>query len=71
MTQDYMMTKKGNEAIDRWKLIISTVFAAEEAISEDWEFKLKAAKHLGKEEKKKLADEYLEAVAEEIISKSI
>ena len=63
-----MMKRKRSEAIDRWKLIISAVFAAEAAISKDWKFKLKAAKNLGQEEREKLADEYLEAIAEEIIS---
>lgn len=64
-----MMTKrKKTEVIDKWKLIISAVFEAEAAISEDWEFKLKAAKHLGKEEREKISQEYITAIAEEIVS---
>lgn len=68
MTQDYMMTKKRTEAIDRWKLIISTVFAALASISNDWEFRLRAAKHLGKKEREKISQEYIMAIAEEIVS---
>lgn len=68
MTQGYMMTKKRTEAIDRWKLIISTVFAALVSVSDDWEFRLKVAKHMGKKEREKIRQEYITAIAEEIVS---
>ena len=55
--------------ISHWMMIISAVFHAENAISKEWIPKLKAAKELETEEKEKIADEYLRALAVEILSK--
>lgn len=58
------------EAINHWAAIVHTVFAAEYAIMDDWKYRLIAARLLSKEEKQKLSDEYLEAVATEIVSRT-
>ena len=58
------------EAINRWKDIVSTVFWAEEAIAKEWDAKLKAAPNMSKEEQQKFADGYCEAIATEIVSRS-
>ena len=58
------------EAINRWKDIVSTVFWAEEAIAKEWDAKLKAVPSMSKEEQKKFADGYCEAIAKEIVSQS-
>ena len=58
------------EAINRWKDIVSTVFWAEEAIANEWNAKLKAAPNMSKEEQQQFADEYCEAIATEIVSRS-
>lgn len=58
------------EAINRWKDIVSTVFWAEEAIAKEWDAKLKAAPNMNKEEQQQFADGYCEAIAKEIVSRS-
>ena len=58
------------EAIERWAQICSTVFWAEERISKEWHQRLKEAPNLSKEEQHKLADEYCQAIAKEIVSKT-
>ena len=58
------------EAINRWKDIVSTVFWAEEAIAKEWDAKLKAAPNMSKEEQQKFADGYFQAIATEIVSKT-
>ena len=58
------------EAINRWKDIVSTVFWAEESIAKEWDAKLKAAPKMSKEEQHKFADGYCEAIATEIVSLS-
>lgn len=57
-----------DKLIDRWALIARTVFAAEDAISEDWAPRLHAAKDLPKDERDRVADEYCRAIAIEILS---
>lgn len=59
-----------DEAIERWSHIASTVFWAEEKISKEWHQRLKEAPNLSKEEQHKLADEYCQAIAAEIVSKT-
>ena len=59
-----------SEAISRWKDIVLTVFWAEEAISKEWNDRLKAAPTMSKEEQQKFADAYCEAVAVEIVSRT-
>ena len=58
------------EAIDRWKSIAKTVFFAEEAISKEWNERLHAVSSMTHEEKKQFADEYMTAIATEIVSKT-
>lgn len=55
------------ELIERWKTIASAVFKAENNIIDKWKPRLLAAKE---EETHKVADEYLEAIATEIIDNS-
>ena len=56
------------EAIERWKSIAEAVSWAEEAIGNEWYDRLKAAPSMTREEKQQLADEYLTAIATEIVS---
>ena len=58
------------EVIERWKDIISTVFWAEEAISKEWDERLHAAPSMNREEQQKFAQDYLTAIANEIVSKT-
>jgi len=58
------------EAINRWKGIVSTVFWAEEAIAKEWDEKLIAAPSMSKDEQQQFADGYCEAIATEIVSRS-
>lgn len=62
------MTRK--QAIKHWKPIIKAVFVAEESISDAWQQKLKEAANLPPDEQIRFLDEYLAAVAEEILSKT-
>lgn len=59
-----------NEAIEHWKDIAKAVFAAENAVIDQWQQRLKAAKKMTNEEQIKVLDEYLTAVATEIVSKT-
>lgn len=54
--------------IDHWELIVRAVITAEDAISEEWIPKLKAAKGGKNGEIEKVADEYCRAIAKEILS---
>ena len=56
------------EAINRWKDLAETVFWAEEAISEEWNERLHAAPSMTHEERQQFADEYMTAIATEIVS---
>lgn len=58
------------EAIERWKLIAKTVFIAEEAISKEWNERLHAALSMTNEEQHQFTDEYMTAIATEIVSKT-
>ena len=58
------------EAIERWENIASTVFWAEEAISKEWNERLHAAPSMTHEEQQHFADEYMTAIATEIVSKT-
>ena len=59
-----------DKAIERWKVIASTVFWAEENIAQDWDGRLKDGVNLPKDEQHKLADDYCRAIATEIVSKT-
>ena len=54
------------EAINRWKDIVLTVFWAEERIAKEWHERLKAAPKLSKEEHHELAQDYCRAIAVKI-----
>lgn len=56
------------EAIERWKDIAKTVFFAEEAISKEWNERLHAALSMTNEEQQQFIDEYMTAIATEIVS---
>jgi hypothetical protein len=58
------------EAINRWTDIASTVFWAEERISQEWNERLKAAPNLSKEQQHELAQAYCHAIADEVVSKT-
>ena len=50
-----------------WMGIAAAVFRAEDEISDEWFPKLRATKDAPKEERARIADEYLRAIATEII----
>lgn len=57
------------EAIDRWADIARTVFKAEDVIFDKWCDKIhKAASEGNKEEMERIAEEYCQAIAVEIVS---
>lgn len=58
------------EAIERWKSIAKTVFMAEAAISKEWDERLYAAPSMTNEEQQQFIDEYMTAIATEIVSKT-
>ena len=58
------------EAIKRWAFIASRVFWAEEAISKEWNERLHAAPSMTREEQQQFAQEYLTAIATEIVSRT-
>lgn len=58
------------QAINRWKEIVSVVFWAEEAIAQEWDEKLRAAPGMTPTEQQIFADSYCEAIAKEIISRT-
>ena len=59
------MTKE--EQIEHLMDIAAAVFRAEDEISKDWFPKLRKAKDLPSDERRQLADDYLRAIATEII----
>lgn len=61
------MTKKNEEKIVHLMAVVEAVFRAEENISAEWLPKLRAAKELPKEEREKVADDYLRAMAVELL----
>ena len=60
-----MLTKE--EQIRHWMDIAAAVFKAEDEISKEWFPKLRKAKNLPSDERRQLADDYLRAIATEII----
>ena len=58
------------EAIELWKSMAAAVFMAEEAISKEWNERLHAAPSMTHEEQQQFADEYITAIATEIVSKT-
>jgi len=55
------------ELIDRWTDIAAAVFKAEDEISDVWFPKLRRAKDMDSEGRRHLAEEYLRAIATEIV----
>lgn len=55
------------QQIAHWAPIVNTVFRAENNIKNEWFPRLQAAKHLDGPQKEALADEYVRAIAAEII----
>ena len=61
-----MLTKE--EQIEHWMDIAAAVFKAEDEISDVWFTKLRAAKKdMPSDERRQLADDYLRAIATEIL----
>lgn len=58
------------EAIEHWKPIVRCVFAAANAINDEWYDKLRSAIKKPQEEKEKIVDEYRTAIAIEILSRT-
>ena len=58
------------ELINHWADIAATVFHAEDEISDEWFPKLRAAKDLPGDERRQLAEDYLRAIAAEIVDNS-
>lgn len=56
------------ESIERWKSIAKNVFIAEEVISKEWDERLHAAPSMTNEEQQQFIDEYMTAIATEIVS---
>lgn len=56
------------EAIERLKSIAKTVFMAEEVIRKEWDERLHAAPSMTHEEQQQFIDEYMTAIATEIVS---
>jgi hypothetical protein len=63
-----MNDKERQELIEHWILLAKTVFVAEDNISGEWKPKLQAAKGKSDLEIQQTADDYLRAIAEEIIN---
>lgn len=58
------------EIIEHWKTIINAVFRAEDAIKGAWIERLNQTRNADNETKQKIADGYITAIAEEILSKT-
>ena len=58
------------EAIEQWKSIAKAVFFAEEAMSKEWNERLHDTPSRTHEEQQQFADEYMTAIATEIVSKT-
>lgn len=58
------------EAINRWKDIVCSVFSAEAKLHEVWLPQLEEAKNMNEKERAHIADRYLEAIAKEIVSRT-
>lgn len=58
------------QAIDRWRAIIPAVFRAENILQGQWRDRLLAAKEMPSDERIRLAEEYVTALATEIVSQT-
>lgn len=59
-----------DELIEHWMGIVACVFQAEDKLRDEWAPRLKEALHLSPDERVELCDDYLRAIAEEILSKT-
>lgn len=57
-----------NEAIKRWKDVANAVLWAQEAISKEWNERLRVVPFMAHEKQLQFADEYLTAIATEIVN---
>ena len=57
--------------VDEMKNMVNLVFRAELAISEEWQPKIKDMLQLSEDERNKRADEYMTAIATEILNHCI
>ena len=58
------------EAIVRWKPIVQAVLSVENDLDDEWLPRLKDAKGKSSKEQIRLVDEYLTAIATEIVSRT-
>lgn len=58
------------EAVTEYMNVVSAVFKAEKALHDKWNPRLAEAKFHSKQEQEKVAQDYLYAIAEEIVSKT-
>ena len=62
--------RRDEELIRHWMDIISAVFYAEDALRDEWAPRLKEALSMSPDERVELCDNYLRAIAIEILSKT-
>jgi hypothetical protein len=65
-----MSRKEKSDAIERWVVLITCVFKAEESIRKQWKDMLEEAKTATLERREQIAHDYFTAIAEEILSKN-
>ena len=65
------MEQIGEELILEWMDVAASVFAAEDRIAYKWSPVLRKAKSMPKDEKRALCDDYLRAIAVEIINTNL
>ena len=59
------------ELIEEWMVVAATVFHAEDAISDVWFPKLKKAKDVSSEERWKISQDYLRAIATYLVDRDM
>lgn len=64
-----MTPQEKQQLVEHWMLLAKTVFVAEQNIRDEWMPKLEAAKSKSDLEIQQTADDYLRAIATEIIEK--
>jgi hypothetical protein len=62
-----MTPQEKQQLVKHWMLLAKTVFVAEDNIKDEWKPKLQAVKGKSDPEIQQTADDYLRAIAEEII----
>ena len=64
-----MTPQEKQQLVEHWMLLAKTVFVAEDNIIGEWKPKLEASKNASAIVKEQIADDYLRAIATEIIEK--